>query len=878
MNRRDQRLYRVLLHLFPSAFRDRWAEDMEAVFRHRLEEATTRRARARVWITAVADTTGQAALEWWQHIGWIKGGDGMNGIGSEWKQAVRGLQRTPWITLTAVLTMALGIGANTAMFSVVDGVVLEPLPYDEPDGIVAVWPEANFNTAMVREIDEAAPALSDIAGISIWTAVLSEAGDPTEVDVARVTPSYFRILGVDAALGRTLTDDDGRPGAPSVVVLTHDLWVARFGADPDVLGRSIALSVEDATAHTVVGVMPNGYDPIPIGEAWTAVVDLGATVADDNTWFVNRRIGRIAPGATIEQADAQVASAAQRIGSQAPNQFDEADLRVAGVVRLKESMTEDARLALWGLLGAVGLVLLIACANVANLLLARGESRRTTLAVRAALGASRRSIARLLLIEASMIGVVGGLLGLWTAYGSLGLILSLAPPELPRIDQVSVDGGALAFAVTATLLATLLAGLWPAIRASRVDPGSDLTGATRAAAGRRSSRVISHGLVGLEMALAVVVALGSALMLRSLGELLTVDLGFEPEGVVVFRPNALGTGRSGVDAYRSLYGQVWANLQDEPGVESVGGVQVLTGSLNNWSFPTWPEGHVVAEGDGAPTVNFRAVLPGYFETLEIPLLSGRTIEETDRDDTEGVVVVNQTFVDTFWPDEDPIGRTLNIFSRNEPALRVVGVVGDIRQHGRARAPRPELYVPFMDWDWEMSAWMVVRTRTPDALESRLRAIVDEVDASAPIAGVQRLDEFFDQSASSTRFFAVLLSIFGFLGLALGAIGIYGVSSFAVARRAPEFGVRVALGATRFEVVRTAMLSGAAPIVLGAGVGLAASVVGTRWLRSYLFEVQPTDPLAIVLVLSALGGVAVAALAIPAWRAGRVDPARVLGGD
>lgn len=877
MKEQDRR-YRTLLRLFPSEFRDRWADDMEAVFRHRMEAARTRRARARVWLTAVVDTTTQAGLEWWNHLRTIEGGDGMGGIGTEWKQALRGLRRTPWVTLTAVITMALGIGANTAMFSVVDGVVLEPLPFDDPDGIVVVWPEANFNTAMVREVGEASPALSDVAGISVWTAVLSEAGDPTEVDVTRVSPSYFRILGVDAALGRTLMDEDGRPGAGPVVVLSHDLWVSRFGADPDILGRSIALSVEDATAHTVVGVMPSGYDAIPNGEAWTAVTDLGATVQDDNTWFVNRRIGRLAPGATLEQADEQVAAAAQRIGPLVPNQFDESDIRLAGVTRLKESMIDDSRLALWGLLGAVGLVLLIACANVANLLLARGESRRTTLAVLAALGASRRSIARLLLIEASLIGVIGGLLGLWTAYASLGLVLALAPPEIPRIDEVTVDAGALAFALLATLLATLGAGVWPAVRASRVDPGSDLTGATRSAAGRRSSRVVSHGLVALEMALAVVVALGSALMLRSLDELLTVDLGFEPEGVVVFRPNALGTGRTGVEAYRSLYGDVWERLQAEPGVESVGGVQVLTGSLNNWSFPTWPEGHIVPEGAGAPTVNFRAVLPGYFETLEIPLLSGRTIETTDRDGSESVVVVNQTFVDTFWPDSEPLGRTLSIFSRGEPALRVVGVVGDIRQHGRSRDPLPELYVPFMDWDWEMSAWMVVRTSTPDALEARLRAIVDEVDRSAPIAGVQRLDEFFDQSAASTRFFAILLSVFGFLGLALGAIGIYGVSSFSVTRRTPEFGVRVALGATRAEVVREAMTRGAVPIVLGAGAGLVASVVGTRWLRGYLFEVQPTDPIAIVGVVATLGGVAAAALAIPAWRASRVEPAQVLSGD
>ncbi len=851
---------------------------METVFQHRMEAAGSRAQRARVWLGVTFDTVGEAVKEWGSTMRTTMGGDGMYSVRNDIRHAIRGLARTPGASLIAIVTLALGIGANTATFSVVDGVLLKPLAFEDPDRIVSVWPEANFNTAMVNEVAAGSPALEEVAGISIWTAVLAEAGDPTEIDVALVTPSYFRILGVAPVLGRALLDEEVLAAGRAVVVLSHDLWVGRFGADPEIVGRSIRLSVDDVTSHTVVGVMPPGYRAIPMADAWVPLPYDGAEVRDDSSWYVNLRVARLAPGATIEQASEQVRVVARRMAPIVPNQFDEEMVAAAGVTRLKDAMTEGSSTALWVLLGAVGLVLFIACANVANLLLARGEMRRKDIAVRTALGASRRTILRLLLIEALVIGGIGGAVGILTAYASTDLIIALAPAEIPRMDTVSVDAWALGFAFGVTLLATILSGLWPALRSSRVDPGDDLGGTTRSTSGRRSSRVVSHGLISLEMALAVVVTVGSALMLRSLNELLTVDTGFEPEGVVAFRPNPLGTGRSGVEEYRSLYVDLLARLEGEPGVESVGAVQVLTGSGNNWSFPTWPEGYAIPDDGGAPNVNFRAVLPGYFETLKIPLLRGRLIDHRDRDGSEAVAIVNRAFVEEFWPGESGLDRAFRIFSTDADPIRIVGVVGDIRQHGLGREPRPELYVPYMDWDWEMSAWMFVRTNDADAFKAQLRSLVDEVDPSAPISEVEDLEQVFARSAAETRFFTVLLTVFGLLGLALGAIGIYGVTSYSVARRTSEFGVRLALGASRRDVIGAAMRGGAGPVLVGATAGLATSLVGTRWLRTYLYEVQPTDPLAFAVVVIALGTVAASALAVPAWKAGRVDPVEALASE
>jgi putative ABC transport system permease protein len=871
--------YRRLLRAFPPAFRERWATEMESLCRFRLELVAGQRWQSQVvWSRIVLDALTGAAFEWIRELGRALRSRGVHAGTLRWdvRQAARGLRRTPGATIVAVATLALGIGAVATTFTVVDGVVLRPLPYDEPDRIVSVWPAANFNVAMVREVAEAAPALGHVAGLSTWTAVLSERGDPVEIDVARVSPAFFDVLGIAPALGRSLLPHEDRIDDAAVVVLSHGLWASRFGSDPDILGRAIRLSVDTHDVHTVVGVMPRDFRPPRQADAWAPLVDdPSLAVVDDSSWFVNHRIARLAPSATLEQANGQVRALAERMAPLVPNQFGPEQVAAAGVSRLKDDMTKDARGVLWALFGAVGLVLLIACANVSNVLLVRGEARRHDLAVRASLGASRPSLVRLLLVEALLLGVAGGTVGVAMAVGLTDLVVALAPAGLPRIAEIHVDLGVLAFSLALTLAATVIAGLWPAWRVSTGDLAGELGGSSRGAAGQRSSRVVSHTLIAAEIALAVVVALGSGLMLRSLDRLLSADIGFEPGGVVAFRPNPLGSGREGAESFRQFYSELMSQVAEAPGVRSVGAVQILTGTLDNWSFPTYPEGFAIP-GDGAlPDVNFRAVMPGYFETLGIPVLRGRSIEAADREDAQSAVVVNRAFTERFWPGEDALGKGVNVFGTEGEPLRVVGVVGDIRQHALSMEPRPELYVPYMAWPWEMSAWLLVRADAPEAFKAEVRRLVDRVDPNVPISSVEDLDRVVDRSAAETRFFTILLTAFGLLGLSLGAVGIYGVTAYTVVRRRAEFGVRVALGATRAEVIRTALRRGILPVVVGALAGLAFGLVGGRLLESYLYQIQPSDPLTLVLVTGSLTLVATVALAVPAWRAGRVDPVEVL---
>lgn len=874
--------YRRLLKLFPSDFVERFGADMEAVGRFRLEApAGDASKERRVWRGLVFDTVRGAVAEWFRWggrslIGLSLGGVGMGSVGRDLRQAFRSLRRAPGATAIAIGTLAIGIGAITTTFSVVDGVMLEPLPYDQPERIVSVWPAANFNTALVREVDEAVPALESVAGYSGWTAVLGEEGSPEEIEVARVSPSFFSILGIDPAMGRTLAPDEDLAGNTAVVVLSHALWSTRFGSDPEIVGRTIRLNLDGIESHTVVGVMPEGFAPPGDAMAWTPLIDDRALgVSDDSSWYVNSRIARLAAGATKAQADQQLSAYAARVAPLVPNQFGPEQLASAVVVPLKDNLIEDARAALWILLGAVGLVLVIACANVANLLLARGEARRHTLAIRASLGASRAGIIRLLLAETLVLGGIGGLLGVGTAILLVDVVTTLAPADIHRISQVDVDWRVLAFAFAVTLIATVASGLWPALRSSRDGILTELSGSSRGSSGRGRSRVVSHALIGAEMALAVIVTLGSGLMLRSLDELMSVDIGFEPEGVVAFRPNPLGSGREGAQAFRQFYGDLIEQVAAAPGVQDVGAVQILTGTSNNWSFPTYPDDYEIPESGALPNVNFRAVTPGYFETLRVPLVRGRYVDAGDREGGEPVVVVNRAFVDEFWPDEDGLGKTLSIFGTEGTRYRVVGVVGDIRQHALSMDPLAEVYVPYMAWPWEMSAWILARTDTPEAFKADIRGIIDRVDPNVPVSGIDDLDRVMARSAAETRFFTVLLTSFGALGLLLGAIGIYGVTSYTVVRRRAEFGVRRALGATRIQVITSALRQGITPIVIGAVAGIVVGLAGGRVLQSYLYRIEPFDPPTLIAVALTLTIVAALALTVPAWRAGRVDPVEVL---
>lgn len=876
-------LYRLLLRLLPAPFRDRFGAEMEELLGYRLGRAGTPLGRGWVCVRAVADVMVHALLERVRRKQSTEDGR-MGGMGiatQDLRYAVRGLGKSPLFTAMAVLTMALGIGASTATFSVVSTVLFKELPYREPHRLVTIWPRTNFNNAMVRDALAASPALEDASGISGWSLTLVGVGDPLEVDANRVTAAHFRVLGVQPALGRAFDAQEGTPGHTDVVILSHAFWVRAFGADPTVLGRSIELAGADNTRHTVIGVMPPDFRPV-VGtpEVWIPMaLDIGTTVDQDDSWYVNHRVARLAPGATLEQADQQIKAYARQARERIPNILDEDDVAEAGVEPLQTFVAGSMGPVLWVTLGAVSLVLLIACANVANLLLARGETRRPELAVRVALGAGRRRVVGMLLAESGLLGLAGGAAGVLLSLGLVRMVVALAPADFPRIHEVAVDGPVLAYALAVTVVSILLAGLVPALRAGRVDTTASMGGATRGSAGRRGSR-LTRVLVATEVALAVVVTVGSGLMLRSLARLVSVDQGLDTDGVVVFRTTPPDGRYPDGSAFHAYYDQILARVAALPGVEKVGAIHLLPGTMNNWSFPTFPEGFEISAGTPPPSVNFRSIWAGYFETLGIPLVEGRLLAPGDNAEAEKVAVVNQAFVDRYWPDTDPIGRTVRTFDANAEAYRVVGVVGNVRQHGLASEPRPEMYMAHAQWGWNMGFWVVVRMSGSDPLAhaADLRGAVWSVDGDVPITGLEELSTVFGRSAATTRFLAIILSAFGFLALALGAVGVFSVTAYTVSRRTPEFGVRVALGSSRGGVLATALTGSLAPVAAGMVAGLLAAAAASGTLRTVLFGIEPSDPVTYLAVGGLLLVVATLASLVPAVWASRVDPVTALRAD
>lgn len=878
-----RRAYRWLLRMLPLDFRRQFGRDLEEVFVQRLEEAAGLGGRLWVWTRAIADVLGTAVQERLPRIS-------VGGSGSNWvrllfwdvRYSLRSVLRAPLFGLVAVGTLALGVGASVATFSVVHGALLKPLPYPDPERLVVVWPDRNFNNAMVRGVVESVPALQDVSGIGRWRLTLAGEGAAREVQADRVTPGYLATLGARPVLGRLLLVEDALPDAEDVAVISHAFWSETFGEDPNVIGRRVQLDGAGASTRTIVGVVPREFRSLgDEPDVWIAFEDDPALgIAEDQTWFVNDRIARLAPGATLQQARDQVRAFARRAQELVPTLIEEADVRTATVEPLQPYLTRSVRTALWVTLGVVSLVLLIACANVANLLLARGESRKHDLSVRVALGAGRAGVVRMLLAECVVLGLAGGALGVALSFALVRGLLAVAPSDFPRLHEVGIDPVVLGFAVTVTLAAILLAGISPALRISRVEGASRLGAGTRSVSARRRSR-LSRVLVGAEVALAVVVAVGSGLMLRSLQQMLAVDTGLEGERVVVMSVAPPEWRYPDHPAFLTYYAQALTRLESVPGIESVGAINLLPGTTDNWSFPLYPEGVEYPEGAAVASVNFRVVLPGYFESVGIPLEQGRFLGGGDRADAESVVVVNRAFVNRFWPEDAPMGRSVRWFSPEARGYRVVGVVGDVRQHGMARETTPEVYVPYGQIDWIVTFWITARVQgtappleTAEALMNALWA----VDPDVPISGVSTLETVYGQSAATTRFLAIMLSLFGLLALVLCASGVFGVTAFSVGQRTSEFGVRVALGSTRAGILEVALRSSLSPILAGVVVGIGVALLAGGVMESSLYEVQPTDPVALLTAGGMLLLVGLVAAAWPAWRASRVDPVQALASE
>lgn len=801
-------------------------------------------------------------------------GDGfMNTLLRDLRFAVRSFGRTPGFTAVAVLTIALGVGANAAIFSVVNGVILRPLPYPEPDRVVRPWAEKFFSRPMFLEFREQTTSFSHAALSGGPSLTFTEGDAPEVINGGQVTAEFFGALGATPLMGRTFRAEEQHPGAEPVVVLSYDFWQSRFGGDTGILGRRIGMEGLGADYRTVIGVMPQTHRRRSSGwQVWVPfTID---PEADDFETYGFRLIARLAPGVTIEQARAELATLVPSFRERHPTQFREIRRSPIPVLTLHEAIVGDVRATLLLLFGAVGLVLFIACTNVANLLLARAGAREKEIAVRLALGADRTRVIRQLLTESTLLGMAGGAGGLVATFATIATIVSQLPGQVPRTSEIGVDGAVLAFSAAVSVLAGLVFGMAPAIKSTRYGPGTALSESSRGASLGRGRHRLNNGLVVTEVALAMVLVISAGLMLKSFALLKRVDVGFRAESLVSLFPLLDAdrfTGEQGSQYYESVLERVRA----VPGVESATAIGWGL-PMTSWGagVPYLVEGQDIPDGVVSQVANFRTVTPEYFETMGIPLLHGRYFTTADHQDAPPVGIVNETFVATHWPDEDPLGKRL-LRTDGTEWLTVIGVARNIQQHQLDQAPKPQAYAPVSQAGYGR-AYVIARTaQDPTTILTPVREAVQGVDRSVPIVQVRTMLDVIDASLGNTRFYTTLFGAFAVLALLLGTIGVYGVMSYVTSQRTKEIGVRVALGAAPRDVIRSTLGRSLVPVLSGIGIGIAAAVGLTRLLAGMLFEVATTDPLIFGGVAAALAVTGLAASYLPALRASRVDPMEVL---
>jgi putative ABC transport system permease protein len=781
--------------------------------------------------------------------------------------AARTLLRNRGFTAAAVLTLTLGIGANTAIFSVVDAVLLRPLPYRQPDQLVAVWNAGWRSPAEFAAVREATPGFEGVgafhegAGFS-----LTGTGEPARLTGARVSSELFQVLGATPALGRGFGPGADQAGAERAVVLGHALWRERFGGDPSVVGRAVTL---DGEPHTVIGVMrPDFRFPTRETQVWVAARFEPGNVGDywGNTSF--QIVGRLRPGVTPEVARGQVRAVAARTRTENPLWTPaEGYVESVEVAPLREKMVGEVRPLLLLLLGAVGLVLLIACANVANLMLARAAGREQEVAVRAALGAGRGRLVRQFITESLLLTGAAAVLAVLLTTWTMGAFVALLPPDVPRAGEIRMDPRVLGFTAVAALVTGCLFGLAPALRALRI--ADTLRQAGRGVSPGRSQRRLSGALVVGEIALAVVLVTGAMLVVQSFWRLRGVDPGFRPERLVTARVDPLPA-KVGDDARaRAFYQGVLERAAQAPGVEAAGASSQLPvrGASGKMAFRV--DGAEQDPGN-LPMGFYEVVTPDYLRTMGVSLKRGRGFTGADRDGAPPVALVNEAMARRFWPGQDPVGKRVG-YPWPSDWMTVVGVVADVANDGLGKTPEPAIYRPFAQAPAQSMRVAVRGAADPAVLTAGLRAAVAGVDPDAPLSEVQTMEARVSASVAQPRFTAVLLLSFALVALALGAVGVYGVIAYAVSRRTREIGVRMALGAHGGDVLRMVVRQGAVLAAAGIAVGLVGAFAATRALRGMLYGIAPLDPATFVAVPLALAAVALLASYLPARRAARVDP-------
>ena len=790
------------------------------------------------------------------------------------RYGIRSLARHPGFTAIAVLTLALGIGANTAIFSVVNAVLLRPLPFSDPDRIVWVWdtqPQLATAPASVPDFldwKEQNRSFEHLAAFQSGNMFLDAGNGTEDPRVGLVTPNTFSVFRVSPILGRTFTDDETLPGEPSrVAVLSYSMWQSQFGSDPSVVGRTILLS---GATHKIIGVMQAGFS-FPEGAKLWRPLPIDPKQLDRGPHYL-QVVGRLKPDVSLAQAQADMSTIATRLAQQYPEKIAGHGVKLQP---LTDVIVGDIGLALFVLLSAVGFVLLIACANLANLMLARVGARQKEIAVRTALGASRFHIVRQLLTESIMLAVAGGAAGLLLAIWAVSWVVSLSPDTIPRVQEISVDQRVAGFSLLLSIVTGVLFGLAPALQVSRPNLTDSLKESGRTTAGLHGSR-LRGALVISEVALSLVLLIGAGLMIRSFAKLNQVDPGFDPDRVLTLVVALLHNKYPTDEQVATSYSQILERAAAVPGVLSAGAISDLPLSGSSTSDYFTIEGRPPIAKEAEPLTEYRLVTPRYFESMGIPLLAGRDVAETDTKQSPNVVVINDTFARRHFAGENPLGHRLKLQGQERDPLLIVGVVGDVRDFGLDEQPTPGAYVPFLQdplsKTYSRSMTIVARTKSdPGAMAGSLRAVLTSMDKSLPVTALKPMTDYLRDSLARRRFNMVLLSAFSGIALVLAAIGIYGVISYGVAQRTREMGIRMALGAQSRDVLKLVVRQAMTLTLGGVVIGLLASFALTRLMKSLLFSVSVTDPLTFAVIAVLLTLIALLACLIPAVRATKVDP-------
>ena len=787
------------------------------------------------------------------------------------RYGIRSLVKRPGFTVVALIALALGIGANTAIFSLVNAVLLRPLPFAEPDRLVWMWGNVRngTNRASVAPLDfldyrkENKTFEEFAASFGIPLALnLTGSGEPERLSAAAVTGNYFQALGAKPALGRTFQLENERPGSDEVAVLSYGLWQKRFGGDPGIIGKTVTL---DGKAREVIGVMPQHFSfPLAAG-LWIPInFDFSPEMKQRKAHFM-RPIGKLKEGVTIAQAQADLDLVARRLEEQYPETNTGWGLRL---VSLREQLVGNTRPTLLILLGAVGFVLLIACANVANLLLVRAAARQKEIALRAALGAGRFRIVRQMITESVLLALVGGTLGTLLAIWGVDLLVTLSADNLPSTAQVRIDATVLGFTLLISLFTGVLFGLAPALRTMKLNLSESLKEGGRSSsegAGRNRTRSV---LVVIESAVAVVLLVGAGLLVRSLIQLQNTSPGFDARNLLTMRVDLSRQKYSTPEKASNFFQDLESRVGGLPGVESVGLVTELPLSGQPNDMPFTVEGRPPVTIDQAFDADFRRVNQHYLQTLRIPLLRGRSFTEQDVRQSAKVLVISELLASQVFPNEDPIGKRLLLVMSDQP-FEIIGIAGDIRHRALETQPFPAMYLPTYATGWTN---LVIRTQgDPASIAGAVRKEVHALDPDQPIADVKTMEQWLDTAVAAPRYRTVLLGLFALLALVLASTGIYGVMSYSVAQRTHEIGVRMALGARQLDVLKLVVLQGMGLVIIGVALGLVGAIALTRVMSTLLFGVGAKDPFTFAVVATLLSLVAFVACYIPARRASRVDP-------